>query len=161
MNPGTTRRRSSSSTWRVACVCLGLATFAVAGQAQSASWLPTTPNDPRAVIVTGAGDGTTDDSAAIQAAIDTSFSRGGGGIVFLPAGRYRLTRTVFIWPGIRLFGTGRERPVFVLAPNTPGFQQGLATMIMFSGSSTGSRTPSAFAPPDSIPFHPNLGDAQP
>jgi hypothetical protein len=148
----------------VACAWLGIAAiFAGAAQAAqpSTSWLPATPDDPRAVIVAGAGDGRTDDSAAIQAAIDESFSRGGGGIVFLPSGRYRLTRTVFIWPGVRLFGTGRERPVFVLAPNTPGFQKGLATMIMFSGSSPGARGSPAFPPPDSVPFNPNISDANP
>jgi len=146
----------------MACAWLGIAALTAAGQAKSASLLPTTPNDPRAVIVAAAGDGTTDDSAAIQAAIDASFSRGGGGIVFLPSGRYRLTRTLFIWPGIRLFGTGRERPVFVLAPDTPGFQQGLATMIMFSGSSPGARgAPVAFPPPDSVPFNPAISDANP
>jgi hypothetical protein len=150
---------------RMACarVTLALAvTFAAAAQAQSASWLPTTPDDRRAVIVAGAGDGSTDDSTAIQAAIDASFARGGGGIVFLPAGRYRLTRTVYIWPGIRLFGTGATRPVFVLAPNTPGFQHGLATMIMFSGSSPGARgAQPAFPPPDSVPFNPAISDANP
>src|SRR5689334_11961034 len=103
MSPRITRRRSSGD-WRVACAWLGLSACAAAGPAQSASLLATTPNDPRAVTVAAAGDGTTDDSAAIQAAIDASFARGGGGIVFLPSGRYRLTRTLFIWPGIRLFG---------------------------------------------------------
>lgn len=164
MSPGVTRRRSASSTRGGVGAWLGLclAAFASAAQAQSASWLPATPDDPRAVIVAGAGDGTTDDSAAIQAAIDESFARGGGGIVFLPSGRYRLTRTVYIWPGVRLFGTGAVRPVLVLAANTPGFQQGLATMIMFSGSSPGSRgARPAFPPPDSVPFNPAISDANP
>lgn len=129
--------------------------------AQAASLLPETPDDPRAVVVAAAGDGTTDDSAAIQTAIDESFARGGGGIVFLPAGRYRLTRTVFIWPGVRVFGTGAQRPVFVLAENTPGFQQGLATMIMFSGGSPGGRGGSAFPPPDTLPYNPQISDANP
>jgi hypothetical protein len=136
--------------------------FAAAAHGQSASLLPETPSDARAVIVAGAGDGVTDDSAALQAAIDASFARGGGGIVFVPSGRYRLTRTVFIWPGVRVFGTGSTRPVLVLADATPGFQEGLATMIMFSGSSPGGRGfPAAFPPPDSVPFNANIGDANP
>jgi hypothetical protein len=163
MNEGITQRRSASRALRAACAWLTFAAMLTsAGTLHAASLLPTTPNDPRAVTVAGAGNGTTDDSAAIQAAIDASFARGGGGIVFLPAGRYRLTRTVFIWPGVRVFGTGAERPVFVLAPNTPGFQMGLATMIMFSGSSPGERgARPAFPPPDSVPFNPAISDANP
>lgn len=141
-------------------LCIGML-FAVSMPVQSASLLPATPDDSRAVIVAAAGDGTTDDSAAIQAAIDASFARGGGGIVFLPSGRYRLTRTVFIWPGVRVFGTGATRPVFVLADNTPGFQRGLATMIMFSGGSPGGRGGSAFPPPDAVPFSSAVSDANP
>jgi sugar lactone lactonase YvrE len=56
------------------------------------------------------------------------------GIVFVPSGRYRLSRTIYIWPGIRLIGFGATRPTFVLAPNTPGFQQGPAYMVFFAGS---------------------------
>lgn len=145
------------------CAWLGLVVLLNgAALAQASSLLPATPVDPRAVTVAGVGDGIADDSAAIQAAIDASFARGGGGIVFLPAGRYRLTRTVYIWPGVRVFGTGAQRPVFVLAPNTPGFQQGLATMIMFSGSSPGARgARPAFPPPDSVPFDAGISDANP
>lgn len=143
-------------------IVAGILVAATATHGQPTSLLPEVPNDPRAVVVAAAGDGITDDSAAIQAAIDASFERGGGGIVFLPSGRYRLTQTIFIWPGVRVFGTGPTRPVFVLADNTPGFERGLATMIMFSGSSPGGRGfPPAFPPPDSVPFNPNIGDANP
>ena len=55
------------------------------------------------------------------------------GIVFVPAGRYRLTRTVYLWPGVRVIGYGATRPVFLLAPNTPGFQKGMGVMVMFTG----------------------------
>src|SRR5690606_25131875 len=149
------------TTWLERAVILWACSAALA-HAQSTSVLPELPQDPRAVVVTAAGDGVTDDSAAIQAAIDESFRRGGGGIVFVPSGRYRLTRTVFIWPGVRVFGTGPTRPVFVLAEDTPGFQDGLATMIMFSGSNPDGRGfPPAFPPPDSVPFNPNIADANP
>jgi hypothetical protein len=36
-------------------------------------------------------------------------------------------------PGVRVFGVGATRPVLVLAPNTPGFQKGVGTMIVFTG----------------------------
>ena len=38
----------------------------------------------------------------------------------MPEGRYRLTKTINVWPSIRLIGYGGKRPVFVLAANTPG-----------------------------------------
>ena len=51
------------------------------------------------------GDGTTDDSTAIQAAIDAANSRGGGTIVF-PAGAFRITRGITIYSRIVLRGAG-------------------------------------------------------
>ena len=54
------------------------------------------PSSPRNVKDFGArGDGTTDDTAAIQAAINTVGLAGGGTILF-PAGYYRITDTLFI-----------------------------------------------------------------
>jgi hypothetical protein len=80
-------------------------------------------------------DGVDDDTAAIQAAIDKAKGNAREGIVFVPAGRYRLTRTVYLWPGVRLIGYGSTRPVFVLPDNTPGFQTGVGVMVMFTGAS--------------------------
>ena len=70
------------------------------------------------------GDGVADDTAAIQAAIDHAADAGGGGVVFVAAGRYRVTKTVHLWSGIRVVGYGATRPVFVLGANTPGYQEG-------------------------------------
>ncbi|RZM08857.1 MAG: gluconolaconase, partial [Sphingomonas sp.] len=109
--------------------------------APSASVFTSAPADPRAVTVVAKGDGVTDDGAAIQRAIDAAAAQGGaggGGIVFLPAGRYRLTRTLYMWPGVRLFGVGRTRPVFVLAAATPGFQRGVGSMVFFTGNRPGA-----------------------
>lgn len=54
-------------------------------------------DDPRAVQLSGAvGDGKADDSAAIQAAIDKAGSDREEGIVFIPQGRYRITRTIYV-----------------------------------------------------------------
>jgi hypothetical protein len=33
----------------------------------------------------------------------------------VPSGRYRLARTVYVWPGMRVIGYGVTRPVFLLA----------------------------------------------
>jgi sugar lactone lactonase YvrE len=67
------------------------------------------------------GDGVADDTAGIQLAIDKVQETTREGIVFLPEGRYRLTKTIYIWPGIRVIGYGASRPVLVLAANTPGY----------------------------------------
>ena len=86
-------------------------------------------------------DGKSDDSVAIQQAIDRVQETTGQGILFIPSGQYRLTRTLFVWPGIRLIGYGPTRPVFVLADDTPGFQGGPAYMVFFAGSRPATLSP--------------------
>jgi hypothetical protein len=53
------------------------------------------------------GDGTTDDYAACQAAIDAA-ETAGGGIVFFPAGTYRITQMLTVPHTVSLLGTGPE-----------------------------------------------------
>ena len=80
------------------------------------------------------GDGMADDTDALQKAIDTVADEHHEGILFVPAGRYRITRTLFVWPSIRVIGLGAQRPVISLAPNTPGYGgEGPAYMIVFAG----------------------------
>lgn len=105
----------------------------VLAQASAGSALPSAPDDPRAITVRGVGDGKADDTDAVQKAIDAASGAAGHGLVFLPSGRYRLSRTVLVPPGVRVFGVGPSRPVFVLGAKTPGFQTGVATMIVFTG----------------------------
>ncbi|MGB8989209.1 MAG: glycosyl hydrolase family 28-related protein [Candidatus Sulfotelmatobacter sp.] len=109
-------------------------------------------DDPRAIYLTAdnfpvKGDGVADDSAALQQAINTVQDKTNQGILFIPAGRYRLTRTIYIWPGIRLIGFGSVRPTFVLNTNTPGFQRGPAYMLFFAGARPRENQP----PPDANP----------
>lgn len=116
------------------------------------SYYPNRLNDPKAVYLSSKnfqvkGDGIADDSAAIQQAINKVQETTQQGIVFVPAGRYRVTKTIYIWPGIRLIGFGAQRPTVVLAPNTPGFQQGPAYMFFFAGG----RPTGDAAPPDASP----------
>lgn len=101
--------------------------------ASSPSVFPVAPNEPRAVTVKGAGDGRADDTAVIQDALDRARDAGGHGMVFLPSGRYRITRTLIVPAGVRFYGVGQERPTIVLGPRTPGFQKGVSTMIVFAG----------------------------
>ena len=101
--------------------------------AASQSVFLTAPDDPRAISVKGVGDGRADDTDAVQHAIDAARDKTGHGVVFLPFDRYRLSRSILVPPGVRVFGVGATRPVFVLGPSTPGFQKGVGTMIVFTG----------------------------
>lgn len=114
--------------------------------AEAASFYTVRPEDSKAVYLTRErfglkGDGIADDSAALQQAIDTVQETSVQGIVFVPEGRYRLSRTVYVWPAIRVIGYGANRPVFVLADNTPGYRDGAEEnyVIFFAGYRPGSR----------------------
>jgi sugar lactone lactonase YvrE len=129
------------------------------GWAASSSVFLTKPDDPSAITVSAKGDGKADDTAAIQGAIDAAAAHKTGGVVFLPSGRYRITRTVFVRPAVRIFGVGPTRPVFVLADNTPGFQKGVANMLLFNGGDQYGVGRPANPPPTSRPFDPTIFDA--
>jgi sugar lactone lactonase YvrE/polygalacturonase len=110
--------------------------LALAVALPAASYYTVRLDDPKAVYLTrGAGD----DSDALQQAIDKVQETTGEGVVFVPEGRYRLTKTVYVWPAIRLIGYGTERPVFVLGENTPGYQDPANEnyMIFFTGGRGG------------------------
>jgi hypothetical protein len=95
----------------------------------AASYYPLRPNDPNGVYLEHGNfgvkaDGVADDSDALQKAIDRVQETTYDGVVFIPEGRYRFGKTVYVWEGIRLIGYGAHRPVFVLGKDTPGFQEG-------------------------------------
>ena len=144
----------------------GIVLGGIAFPSGAASLYRTRLDDPKAVYLTQdrfsvRGDGAADDSAAVQAAIDRVQETTGEGIVFVPEGRYRITRTIYVWPGIRVIGYGGKRPVFVLADGTPGFQQGMGTMFFFAGfrpsQSRAFRLPPP--PPGTVPPNPKIADA--
>jgi hypothetical protein len=122
-----------------------LAVLLAAAPIWAASYYPVRMDDPKAIYLTRdafavKGDGVTDDSAAIQQAIDKVQSFGSQGIVFIPEGRYRITHTIYVWPSIRVIGYGATRPVFLLGPNTPGYQDPNAEsyMVFFAGGRPGA-----------------------
>ena len=135
--------------------------------ASSSSYYPARLDDAKAIYLTKdkfpvQGDDVADDSAGLQQAIDKVQETTNQGILFIPSGRYRISKTIYIWPGIRLIGFGETRPVFVLGPDTPGFQQSPTYMIFFAGfrpgsipttSATASRRfpPAGAKPPDASP----------
>jgi sugar lactone lactonase YvrE len=158
--------------------------FGAANSLAAESVLATRLDDPKAVYLERPafdvhGDGVADDSAVIQKAIDQAAGSLWEGLVFIPSGRYRLTRTLYVWAGVRIYGYGPTRPVFVLGHKTPGYQEGIGLMVMF----TGSRPPAAnaspgrsgapsspgfptsfripFPPPGTMPPNDTIGDANP
>ena len=113
-----------------------------------------------------AGDGVIDDTAAVQRAINHVVERTTRGILFVPSGTYRVTKTIVIWPGIRVIGCGDTRPVFVLADDAPGYQAGPAYMIHFAGNTPGHSWGEGFnflpgAPRPAIDFNQPVQDANP
>jgi hypothetical protein len=75
----------------------------------ASSYYPARLDDPKAIYLTQEnfavkGDGIADDSAVLQQAINQVQEKTNQGILFVPPGRYRLSRTIYIWPGIRLIG---------------------------------------------------------
>jgi hypothetical protein len=122
---------------RIGCALMAVlaasALNAPEASAESPSVLPRAPAEPRAVTVAAKGDGRADDTDALQKALDGAVDATHHGLVFLPSGQYRITRTLIVPTGVRIYGIGPTRPVIRLAASTPGFQQGVSTMIVFAG----------------------------
>jgi hypothetical protein len=148
----------TSNHYRGAAFALALAiqgmSAAAAVPPPSVSAYQTMPDDARAVVVRGRADGIADDSDAIQRAIDSAANKGLGGIVFLPSGRYRITGSLLVPIAVRIYGVGKTRPVLVLGPNTPGFQKGVANMLIFTGTDTYNIGGVAMPVPGAVPFDP-------
>ena len=108
--------------------------------AASVSYYTVRLDDPKAVVVSrdrfgAVGDGIADDTAALQKAINAVQETTSEGVVFVPDGRYRLSATLYVWPGVRVIGYGARRPVFVLGDRTPGYQdpEKPRTLVFFAG----------------------------
>ena len=80
----------------------------------------------------------------------------------------RISHTLLISPGVRLYGVGATRPVLVLRSHTPGFQHGVGSMVVFTGARRGdpvrtgpgpSETQVPFPPPSVVPFDSKVADA--
>jgi polygalacturonase len=81
------------------CICLLVLGVAAKVSAQNTS----APMECINVKDFGAiGDGVNDDSGAIQAAIDAASVK--GGIVFIPSGKYLITKSISVKPGVSVEG---------------------------------------------------------
>ncbi len=107
--------------------------------ASSQSYYPVRLEDNSAVyVIRGqdgvAGDGVADDTDALQRSINRVEETTQQGVVFLPEGHYRLTHTLYIWPGIRMIGYGAHRPVLMLGDHTESYGGEVAYMVFFAGA---------------------------
>jgi len=127
--------------------------------AKSVSVYLTQPDDPSAITVKGVGDGRADDSVALQQAIDAAAAGGHGGVVFLPSGRYRISRTIFVRSAVRIFGIGPTRPEIVLGDNSAGYSSGVAAMVSFTGEDQYRVGKAPVPPRTSVPFDAAIFDA--
>ena len=146
------------------CVAAALPALAMCAPAPAQSAFRARLDDPKAVYVSAPAGADADATQLLQAAIDKAEGGVKEGIVFVAPGTYRITRTVYVWPGVRIIGYGETRPLFVLPANTPGFGKGVADMVMFTGArrggvqqNGGERVP--VSPQGMVPFDPAITDA--
>jgi hypothetical protein len=130
----------SAITRRTAFTSAGLA---ILGTSLEAKTKPSAGDDPRPnVRAFGAkADQVTDDTAAFQSAIDAA-AASGGGIVFVPAGTYRLNGTLIIRRNVTLEG------VFTAPPTIPWTAESLgkrepngSVLLAFSGKGEAGGAP--------------------
>ena len=123
----------------------------------AASYYSQRLEDPRAVYVAGPSGG--DDTTAFQQAINRVHETGGQGLVLVGPGRYRITDSLYIWPGIRVIGYGATRPVIILPANTRGFQEPASekVMVFFAGWRPGFGRRRLRNPEAALPGVPDAG----
>ncbi|NQT26217.1 SMP-30/gluconolactonase/LRE family protein [candidate division KSB1 bacterium] len=85
-------------------------------------------DDPEAVYFTSenydiTSDGKTDVSDELQKAINQIKNEKNFGILFIPEGEYRISKTIYIPKAVRLIGYGKKRPLIILSENSPGYQE--------------------------------------
>jgi hypothetical protein len=94
---------------------------------KSVSYYTLKPDDPDGVFFTSdkfriSADGKTDVTAELQNAINQLKRDRNFGIIFIPEGKYVISKTIYIPGAIRLIGYGKNRPIFILKKNSQGFQ---------------------------------------
>ena len=107
--------------------CTGLI-YAQVSKEKSESVYKLKPDDPEAVYFTPENfnirsDGKMDVSEALQAAINQVKREKNFGILFIPEGKYRISKTIYIPGNVRLIGYGNIRPEIILGKNTPAFRE--------------------------------------
>jgi hypothetical protein len=117
--------------WLICSFIFFTAAASLAATVKSVSVYTQRPEDPEAVYFTPENygikaDGRMDISNALQRALNDVKERYNFGIVFLPEGEYKITKTIYIPNAVRLIGYGKKRPVVFLEKNSPGYQEEVA-----------------------------------
>ncbi|MBQ6579181.1 MAG: glycoside hydrolase family 55 protein [Bacteroidales bacterium] len=78
-------------------------------------------------------DGKSDVSDALQDALNKIKEERGFGTLYLPEGKYLISRTIYVPGSIRIIGYGKTRPEIILEKNAPGFDKKETPMLWFTG----------------------------
>lgn len=113
------------------CLCLSFV-LAISGKDYGASIYVQKPVDSYARYFSEEAygikpDGKSDVSDALQEAINELKRNDNFGILFIPEGKYLISKTIYIPNSVRLIGYGKKRPEIILAKNSPGFQEPVAS----------------------------------
>ncbi len=114
------------------CFVFNSITSLAGSEIKSISIYQQAPKDAEAIYFTPENfgfktDGSADISETLQSIIDKLKDEHNFGIIFIPEGTYKISKTIYIPKAIRLIGYGKKRPLIVLAKNSPGFQEAIPT----------------------------------
>lgn len=122
----------------VLLICLAIFFVGRVYATNDASLYTQKPHDPEAFFFTDdaypvKADGKMDVSDILQSAINELKRTKNFGILFIPEGKYRISKTIHVPASIRLIGYGKTRPELILGKNTPGFKEEQNYMLWFTG----------------------------
>ncbi|WP_372934931.1 glycosyl hydrolase family 28-related protein, partial [Mariniphaga sediminis] len=97
------------------------------------------PNDPGAHYFDPKSfdlkaNGNEDVSEALQLAINKLKKENNFGVLFIPEGKYRISKTIYVPKAIRMIGYGKNRPEFILGKRTDGYQDEYNYMFWFTSN---------------------------
>jgi hypothetical protein len=97
------------------------------------------PDDQEALFFTSElfnikAEGKQDVSDALQLAINKLKKERNFGILFIPEGKYLISKTIYVPKAIRIIGYGQNRPEFILGKNTVGYQDKFNYMFWFTSN---------------------------
>uniref|UniRef100_UPI00404B00AA glycosyl hydrolase family 28-related protein n=2 Tax=Flavobacterium sp. TaxID=239 RepID=UPI00404B00AA len=97
------------------------------------------PKDQEAIYFTSENfkikaDGKNDVSEELQLAINKLKKEKNFGVLFIPDGKYLISKTIYIPKAIRIIGYGKNRPEFILGKNTAGYRDENNYMFWFTSN---------------------------
>jgi len=97
------------------------------------------PDDQEALFFTSElfnskANGKQDVSDALQLAINKLKKERNFGILFIPEGKYLISKTIYVPKAIRIIGYGKNRPEFILGKNTTGYRDENNYMFWFTSN---------------------------